>query len=129
MYRLPLTFSIKKRTGSTLISPILAAVVPVLATATLGYLWMRSGRPWGNAAFTPLVVNVGTPCVIFATFTRTSVPSASFAAIALASAVFILAFALVICVVLSLVRLPLRTFRRPPFPITGIWPQIKAQKG
>ena len=51
--------------------PILAAVIPVLAAVAIGFLWVRSGRRFENAMFTPLVVDIGTPCLIFATFVKT----------------------------------------------------------
>ncbi len=93
-----------------MIEPILAAIVPVLVAAGLGFGWVRSGRPFENAAFTPLVVDIGTPCLIFATFTRTSIPAASFAAMALASVASLLCFAIAAGIALSLLGLPKRPF-------------------
>jgi len=93
-----------------MLAAILAAVIPVLVSASLGFFWVRSGRPFENAMFTPLVVDIGTPCLIFATFAKTSIPPANFAAIALASVVAIGCFALVAAVVLPLAGLRLRTF-------------------
>ncbi len=93
-----------------MLAAILAAVIPVLVSAGLGFFWVRSGRPFVNAMFTPLVVDIGTPCLIFATFAKTSIPPANFAAIALASVVAIGCFALVAAVVLPLAGLRLRTF-------------------
>jgi predicted permease len=60
--------------------------------------------------FLPLVVNIGTPCLIFATLAGASISPASFAAIALASASALLCFALAAAVALSLAGLRLRTF-------------------
>ncbi len=93
-----------------MIAPILAAVVPVLFTAGLGYLWVRAGRAFENAMFTPLVVDVGTPCLIFATFARTSIDPARFATMALASVAAIGCFALAGVLVLRLASLRMRTF-------------------
>jgi predicted permease len=67
------------------IEPILAAVIPVPVTVGLGYLWVRSGRPFENAMLTPLVVDIGTPSLIFSTFVKISIPAATFASIAVAS--------------------------------------------
>jgi malate permease and related proteins len=93
-----------------MLGPILAAVVPVLATAGLGFIWVRFGRPFDNGMLTPLVVDIGTPCLIFATFAKTTIAPASFAAIALASLAALAAFALVAAVVLPLAGLRVKTF-------------------
>jgi hypothetical protein len=91
-------------------SAILAAVVPVLTTAGLGFIWVRTGRPFDNAMFLPLVVSIGTPCLVFATFAKTSIPPSHFAQIALASASALLCFALAAAAILPLAGLRLRTF-------------------
>jgi predicted permease len=93
-----------------MLEPVLAAVVPVLATAGIGFLWVRTGRAFDNAMFMPLVVNIGTPCLIFATLAGTSISPANFAAIALASTTALVCFALAAVAVLSLAGLRLRTF-------------------
>jgi predicted permease len=93
-----------------MIEPILVAVIPVLATAGLGFLWVRGGRPFENSNFTPLVVDIGTPCLIFATLAKTSISPASVAATALASIAAIACFALVGGMALSLAGWRIRTF-------------------
>ena len=85
-------------------------MIPVLATAGLGFLWAKYGRAWDSASLTPLVVDIGTPCLIFATFTKTSISPASFATIALASVTALIAFSIVGALFLLCARLPLRTF-------------------
>lgn len=90
--------------------PILAAVFPVLAVAGLGFVWVRAKRPFENAMFTPLVVDIGTPCLIFATFAKTSIPPAGFAAIALASVTAIGCFGVLAAAILPLAGLRVRTF-------------------
>ena len=89
--------------------PILAAVIPVLATAGLGFAGsVRAGH--SRAMFTPLVVDIGTPCLIFGTFARTTIAPAQFATIALASTTAIACSSLVAAIVLPLAGLRLRTF-------------------
>ena len=68
-----------------MLGPILAAVIPVLTTAGLGFIWVRAGRPLENGMLTPLVVDIGTPCLIFATFAKTAIAPGDFATIALAT--------------------------------------------
>jgi predicted permease len=93
-----------------LFGPILAAVFPVLAVAGLGFVWVRAKRPFENAMFTPLVVDIGTPCLIFATFAKTSIAPAGFAAIALASVTAIGCFGVLAAAILPLAGLRVRTF-------------------
>lgn len=93
-----------------MIQPILAAIIPVLAVAAVGFAWVRAGRRFENAMLTPLVVQIGTPCLIFATFVKTSIPPASFAAVALASCVALVGFAAVGVVFLWMSGLRVRTF-------------------
>lgn len=89
---------------------ILAAVVPVLVTIGIGFFWIRAGRELDNSILTPLVVDVGTPCLILATFFRTSVSPAGFAEIALASTLALLSFAITGLILLTLLGLRVRTF-------------------
>src|SRR5580658_7491740 len=93
-----------------MLGPILAAVIPVLATAGLGFIWVRAGRPFENGMFTPLVVDIGTPCLIFATFAKTAIAPGDFAAIALATIAALAGFALVAAIVLPLAGLRAKTF-------------------
>jgi malate permease and related proteins len=60
--------------------------------------------------FTPLVVDIGTPCLIFATFAKISIAPISFAAIAIASTASLICFALVAATFLPLAGLRVRTF-------------------
>jgi predicted permease len=103
-------FGCLQASACAVLGPILAAVIPVLVTAGLGFLWVRSGRPFENGMFTPLVVDIGTPCLIFATFVKTSIPAADFASIALASTTAIACFGLVAAIFLPLAGLRVRTF-------------------
>jgi malate permease and related proteins len=93
-----------------MISQVLAAVIPVLAIALLGFYWVRAGRPFDSSMFTPLVVDVGTPCLILATFLKTPIPVADFAGIALATIVALIGFAIVAYVALTMFGLRVRTF-------------------
>jgi predicted permease len=93
-----------------MLGPILAAVVPVLATAGLGFIWVRSGRPFENAMLTPLVVDIATPCLIFATFAKTTIAPADFATIALASLAALISFGLASAIILPLAGLRVKTF-------------------
>lgn len=93
-----------------MLGPILAAVIPVLGTAGIGFLWVRAGRQLETAMLMPLVVDIGTPCLVFATFAKTSISPSSFAAVALASTTAIACFALLAAIALPLGGLRVRTF-------------------
>jgi Membrane transport protein len=93
-----------------MIAPVLAAVIPVLVAIGIGFVWVRSGRLLQNAMLTPLVVDIGTLCLILATFLKINIAPASFATIALASVAALIAFAAVAYMVLRLLSLRVRTF-------------------
>lgn len=99
---------------------ILGAVVPVLLTALLGFAWTRAGRNFDAATLTPLVTDIGTPCLIFSTFSKTSIPPGAFAASAAAAVAILLSFAIVAAPILRLMKLRLRTYLPAMcFPNTG----------
>ncbi len=91
-------------------APVLAAVVPVLVVILVGFLWVRTGGQLENAMLTPLVVDIGTPCLILATFLKIQIAPASFAAIALATVTALAVFAAVGYFLLKLLGLRVRTF-------------------
>ncbi len=94
---------------TAILEPVLAAIVPVLGTVAAGFLWVRSDRPLDTKSLTPLVTEVGTPCLVFATLAKTAVPPEAFAATALASVTALLSFAAVGALVLTWAGLRLRT--------------------
>lgn len=89
---------------------VLAAIVPILGTVAAGFLWARSGRPLDTKALTPLVTEVGTPCLVFATLAKTAIPPEAFLATALAAVTAFLGFAAVGALVLTWAGLRLRTY-------------------
>jgi hypothetical protein len=93
-----------------MIAIILGAILPVLATALLGYLWTRAGRPLDSATITLLVTDIGTPCLIISTFANSTVPPAAFGETAAAAATMIVGFITVSALLLRLLRLRLRTY-------------------
>ena len=89
---------------------VLSSVVPVVCTIMLGFLWVRFGRPLDSTVLTPIVVEVGTPCLIVATLFKAAIAPDAFATVALASCVAIAAFAVVGALVLWSLGLRLRTY-------------------
>ena len=93
-----------------MLAALLAAVLPVLLTAGIGYVWTRSGRPLDGATVTPLVADIGTPCLIFSTLARTAIPPEAVATTAGAALAAVAGFAAVGAAVLATAGLRLRTY-------------------
>ncbi|HEY1504934.1 MAG TPA: AEC family transporter [Stellaceae bacterium] len=103
-----------------MIETILTAIAPVLLTALIGYFWTRSGRTIEAQGLTQIVTEIGTPCLVFSTFAKMSVPAGAFAATAAASLTILLLFLIVASLVLKLCGLSLRTYLPSmAFPNTG----------
>ncbi len=93
-----------------MIDIILGAIAPVLLTALIGFVWIRSGRIFDAAAMTPLVTEIGTPCLVFATLAGHAMPPSAFAHAAIAAIVIIAGFFVVNSAVLKLFGLRLRVY-------------------
>jgi predicted permease len=89
---------------------MLGAVAPVLVTAAIGFIWIRSGRHFDGATVTPLVAEIGTPVLIISTLSKTHVTAEAFAATALATIIALAVFALLGLAILRLGGLSLRTY-------------------
>jgi malate permease and related proteins len=89
---------------------VLSSVLPVLCTVLLGFLWVRSGRALESKTLTPIIVDVGTPCLIVSTLLEAAIAPEAFTTVALATCVAIGAFAVIGAVVLWFLGLPLRTY-------------------
>jgi malate permease and related proteins len=102
------------------IETILTAIAPVMLTALIGYFWTRSGRSIEAQGLTQIVTEIGTPCLVFSTFAKLTVPAGAFAATAAASLTILIGFLIVASLVLKLCGLSLRTYLPSmAFPNTG----------
>jgi malate permease and related proteins len=102
------------------IETILTAIAPVMLTALIGYFWTRSGRSIEANGLTQIVTEIGTPCLVFSTFAKMSVPTGAFAVTAAASLTILIGFLIVATLVLKLCGLSLRTYLPSmAFPNTG----------
>ena len=95
-----------------MIETILTAIAPVMLTALIGFFWTRSGRSIEAQGLTQIVTEIGTPCLVFSTFAKMSVPAGAFAVTAAASLTILIGFLIIATLVLKLCGLSLRTYRR-----------------
>ena len=95
-------------------------IFPVVACAGLGYLWARFDQPYDTRIVTHLVGHIGAPCLIFSTMVSIQGLSGQIAEMAMSAVAALLSFAAVGVVILSIAKLPLRTFLAPiTFPNAG----------
>jgi hypothetical protein len=99
---------------------LLDIVVPVFLCIAVGYAWAKAGKAFDNAFVTLLVMYVGTPCLLIATFDRVRPEAGAFAEMALASLAAFVGMGLAAWALLALLRLDPRDFLPAlTFPNTG----------
>jgi len=95
------------------LTELLAIVLPVYVCAGVGFLWVRSGRPYDTALMTELILWIGTPCLTFAKLTTVGLQVDRLFSMMGAVVVATLCLALLAAAVLGLLGMPLRTFLAP----------------
>lgn len=93
-----------------MIAALFTTAAPVFLCAGIGFAWARLGQPFDAKIVTRLVSFIGAPCLIFSTLVGVEDISREVGEIALAAAVALACFGAIAAVVLSLARLPLRTY-------------------
>ncbi len=93
-----------------IIGGLLAVIAPVFACAAIGIAWSRWGPNYETKFVTTLVVNVGTPCLVFSTLTSTVTDTKMFGTMAFAAIVSIICFAAISALILSWSQLPQRVY-------------------
>ncbi len=93
-----------------MLSQIFSVIAPVFLIAGIGFLWAKRGMPFDNTTISNLVMNVGSPCLVFSSLTSIHLAGSAFTSVLMA-AVGILIGALVLGAgLLILLRQPMRTF-------------------
>ena len=93
-----------------LLADLVAVIAPVFLIAALGYGWARAELPFDGPFITTFMINVATPCLVFATLSRMRFAPGELATMGLA-AVGCMALAALAAVPLLLVfRLPLSVY-------------------
>lgn len=93
-----------------MLNELFAIIAPILLCAGVGYAWARQGIDYPVDFVTRIVMNVGAPCLIIASFSRADIDIGKMAEMALATAVILLAMLLIGVVLIRLLRLKTSTF-------------------
>lgn len=89
---------------------LLSIVAPVFLMTGLGALWGRVGQRFDTEVVGPLVVMIGAPCLVYASFTSMEVDVASFGRMALSAASVLALGAVLALATLRLAGLPANVY-------------------
>lgn len=93
-----------------MLSQIFSVIAPVFLIAGIGFLWAKRGMPFDNTTISTLVMNVGSPCLVFSSLTRIHLEGSAFTSVLLASVGILLGALVLGAGLLMLLRQPMRTF-------------------
>ena len=103
-----------------MLAELFAVMAPVLAGASLGFIWIRLGHPYPVDFVTRLVFNIGTPSLVIASLTSAEIDANTFGLTMLATALVILSMVPTAFVVARLLRRDWRVLLAPMmYPNTG----------
>ncbi|ARN74736.1 AEC family transporter [Oceanicoccus sagamiensis] len=98
---------------------IFAILAPIAICTLIGYGWARSGVPYEGEFVTRLVMNIGAPCLVVGTLSKTSMPAQDLIEILGAAAMVLVTTGLIAVTVCKLARLPVTVYLAPlSFPNT-----------
>jgi predicted permease len=93
-----------------MISELFAVIAPILVCAGLGYGWARRGIDYPVDFVTRLVMNVGAPCLILASFNQADIDIGKMTEITFASLVILGMMAVIGVLLIRFMRLEIGTF-------------------
>ena len=93
-----------------LLADIVAVMAPVFLIAALGYGWARADLPYSGPFITTFMINVATPCLVFATLLRLRFEAAELATVAGASLLCLILAAVVAFAILRVSGHSLRVY-------------------
>lgn len=96
-----------------MLAQIAAITLPVFVLAAIGFAWVKRGHAYDFAFVTQLVMDVGTPCLVFSTLVKTDIDPAAFQSIALAALSLYAVLAVLAFGLLRVLSLPLQTWLSP----------------
>ncbi len=83
-----------------MIGELLGIVAPVFLTAGIGYCWVKAGYDFDSEMVSRLVMNIGMPCMVFATLSTLKVELAALSQIVLAAILTICTYLVIGSVIL-----------------------------
>lgn len=89
---------------------LFAIIAPILICAGLGYAWARRGIQYPVDFVTRIVMNIGAPCLILASFSKTDIEIEKMTELALATLLVLLIMMIIGFVLIKSARLKLSTF-------------------
>lgn len=95
---------------TTILTDLFAVIAPVLLLAATGFAWAKSGRAFDTNQLTPIITNVGTPCLIISSLMNAAPDFSSIGTMAGAAVLAMAAMAMIGFVLLKLTGLPVRAF-------------------
>ena len=69
-----------------MLAQLFAVIAPVFFTAAVGFAWVKSGRPFDIRQLTPLITQVGSPCLVLSTLLKAEIAPGALVQMAGASA-------------------------------------------
>lgn len=67
-----------------MLGELFAVMAPIFIVAGIGYGWVRSGHAYPTDFITRLILNVGTPCLVLSTLSRSRIEPGAFGQMAIA---------------------------------------------
>lgn len=89
---------------------LFAVIAPILICAGVGYAWARKGVDYPVDFVTRLVMNIGAPCLIVSSFSKTGINIGRMAEVSAAAVVILLIMLVTGGVLIRMMRLDVRTF-------------------
>ncbi|MBT5434594.1 MAG: AEC family transporter [Rhodospirillaceae bacterium] len=96
-----------------LISALVPVLAPIAIAILVGVAWAKWGKPADPASLTQVILNVGTPCLVFSTLSTLSVPALELGVMAFAAVLMLLSFLATGWVLLKVAGLPSGVYLPP----------------
>lgn len=96
-----------------MIAALVPVLVPVVVAILVGVVWGKRGKPVDPGQASQLILNVGTPCLIFSTLSTLSVAPAMLGKMALALVLLLVGLMIVAPVLLRALKLPRDVYLLP----------------
>lgn len=93
-----------------MLNELFAVIAPILICAGVGYVWARKGIDYPVDFVTRLVMNIGAPCLIVSSFSKTDIDIGRMAEVSAAAVVILLIMLVMGAVLIRMMSLNVSTF-------------------